>query len=218
MKKVFLFFVAVLFVSAVITSCDKDDDGPSTSTVSGAFDVKLEGGSAYNNVIDEVKLIGWAENTGSEIVLATAKYSNGGFKIDLPATPPSSILCPIAETFTDGGKVNESVKISNTSAKVAEDVQLYAYDADGDRIGGIYCYKEAGNTFVGMTLAYSDSDVTVTGKETTEWGSITYNMSLKKGWNQAFYIEKEVSEEKWEDTLTTTPQSGMKWVLDDEWH
>ena len=217
MKKVFLFFVAVLFVSAVITSCSKDDDGPSTSTISGALDVKVEGGSAFNNIIDEVKLIGYNPDTYSEVVLATAKYSDGGFKIDLPETPSSGILQPVANLFADGGDVSESVKISNTSAKAA-DVYLYAYDADGDEIGSIYCYKETGNLYVALELIYADSDVTITGSETYEWGTTTFSASLKKGWNQAYYVEKEVSEEKWEDSFTTTPQSGLKWVFDDEWH
>ena len=79
MKKVFLFFVAVLFVSAVITSCNKDnDDGSSANIITETMaDVGYK--------VDSVYLV----NSMNGNDLASAEFKNNQFTIKLPT--PSSL-------------------------------------------------------------------------------------------------------------------------------
>jgi len=197
-------FAATLVFSAAIMSCNKDDDnnGLSTSPVT-SITASVDGGNALNNLIDEVKLITWNPyDYDDPIELASAKFTNGGFKIDLPETvsPDALDILPF----------NPSINISDKSVKVVSYTNTIAVDEDGERIGVFECYKEDGKTWVAMGLWYADGDVTITGKETTQWGITNFNISLKKGWNQVFFIEDETS---WEETITTTTQSGLKWVF-----
>ena len=213
MKKYNLYLIAaILFVSAAIVSCDKDDDdddgGLSTSTV-GTIDAKVENGNAFNDLIDEVKLVTLG-NSGV-VVLATAKFSNGGFKIGLPETVPSNVL----RSFDEQGGVDEDLEVSNMNVKTTF-TSLFAYDEDGDWIGGFFYFKEDATTFVGMQLVYADGDVNITGETTDEDGTETWSVYLKKGWNQMFFIDKEWPNDKWESTSTTTSQSGLKWYFSDD--
>ena len=206
-------FAAALFFSAALVSCNKDDNNGDTgqSTLTGtSITANVEGGSALNNLIDEVKLVAYnKENYDQFVVLATAKFTNGGFKIDLPGTVPSSVLESFDEDFlTDITVSNMNVKTTWAYTK--------AYDKDGQEIGGFYYYKEDGNTGVIMGLVYAEGDVNITGSSTPhENVTSTYSVSLKKGWNQVFEIEKELPDDKWEYTRTTANQSGMKWIFED---
>ena len=202
--------VATIFACLAVmmlVSCNKDDDGLSTSTIT-SITANVEGGSALNDLIDEVKLVTW-NNSGDDVVLATAKFSNGGFKIVLPETVPSNVLSSFNEDYLD-----EDIKVSNMNVETTY-AELHAYNENGDRIGFFYYYKENATTDVEMDLVYANGDVNITGKITDEYGTETWSVYLKKGWNQVFYIDKELPNDKWEDSVTTTSQSGMKWFFDD---
>jgi hypothetical protein len=213
MKKSFFSFLltgALCASMLVVSSCKKDDDGLGTSVVK-TLDVKVDDGSKYNDLIDEVRLVGYNINTWNAVELVTAKYTAGGFKMDLPESVPANIL----ESF---GKESSNVNVSNTNAKLAyNNVSLRAFDKDGNRVGSIAYSKNDKNTNTTVLgeLVYADNDVTVTGKVTEEWGAAIYAMSLKKGWNLVFFIEKEVSKGVWEGTATTSGQSGMKWYFEE---
>ena len=170
---------ALLAASIIFNSCKKnngDDNGTSFSSFSvSSLDVKVENGAAYNDLIDEVRLEAWDCSAGKRVALETAKYSNGGFKMDLPQSVPESVVC--------------------TESHVSEDViiiadagdGLKAYDKDGKRIGTIIGRFE---NMDGMTsILYFESDVTITGN----WGTRIY----KKGWNLSGKIDKWVFTENY---------------------
>ena len=209
MKKYNLYLIAaIVFVSAAIASCNKDkddgDNGLSTSTVT-TIDATVEGGDALNDLIDEVRLVG---SFGERAVLATAKFSNGGFKIDLPKTLPSNVLESIE------GRLQDGVNVSNKNVKWTR-TDMRAYDKDDNLIGRLYYSKSDENTWVYVDFIYSDGDCNITGNVLDEKGIIpvTYSVSLKKGWNQMFNITNGLFNDEQEQISTTTIQSGLKWVF-----
>ena len=210
MKRYFSFFVIVaLIVSVVVSSCEKDDGLP-VSPVS-TLDVKVEDGNDYDNIINEVRLICYNSNNGNPVTLAIVKYSEGGFKMNLPESIPSSVMENIVDIFEADSKID----ISKKNSKIAIEIELVAFNKNNEKIGYFfYCKEETDNTYVETLLFYSDSEVNLTGKETYENGTEVWNVSLKMGWNQVFLIEKDLSEDKWEDTFTTKNQSGLKWYFE----
>ena len=203
MKRVCLFFTAALFASAALmTSCEKDDGGGGGGALVASpistLDVKIEGGSEYNDRVSEVRLIA----LGSSTVLAVAEYSNGGFKMDLPVGLSDEIISEF--DVEEGGN---DVDVSNMDAKLAYGL-LEAYSSSGRKVGDIHYTKMTPSSYVSMMLIYSDSDVTIVKGNRD---ALPYNLSLKKGWNQTFFIGTELSGIV---EHTTNPQSGMTWIID----
>jgi len=207
MKRFFVnqLVVAALIVTAAFTSCDKDNDDSGSLTV---LDIKVEGGSAVSD-IDEVKLFAWIESNDELVELATFPFSNGGFKITFSEIVlPANILGNITNMSAEG------LTISNPNVKFFrfEDLGLLAY-SKGAIIGNIHHVKREGNAGTSADFIFVTEDVTVKGKRTEYWGSITFDLLLKQGWNLAYYTQKKEPDGKYDDTHTTTTPSGMKWVL-----
>ena len=206
MKKTSIFLIITLFfLAALATSCDNNKDNNDTlDTALTSLDIKIENGNDFNDLIDEVRLV---VSIGDVHTIATAKYLNGGFKADLPATMPDNLLRRLIDTGIDDG-----VTVSNPDAKCTS-IIIYAYNADGRRIGKISCLKE--NTE--MTFLYADSDVTASGNLETGRTTTSINISLRKGWNKVYVTINELADEKYESVMTTTEPGSMKWYLD-EWY
>jgi hypothetical protein len=197
-----LFWLAVMAVSVVLVSCDKEDDGPSTPF--SIIEATVVNGETYNSKIDVAKV----SLNATEI--ASGKYEKGGFKITLPETLPAQYL----KNLTDGAP--QGIKISDTNAKIAVFETIGAYK-DGQRVGTFEYYS----TSVQAWFMYADRDANVTGSETKnsdDWKNIeTYNMSLKKGWNTIYSKSTESESTKTYTTeVTTKAPSELKWYFDED--
>ena len=216
------FFLRLRIVATIVAclavmmfaSCnkDKDDDGLSTSTIT-SITADVEGGSALNDLIDEVRLEARIESY-YYVVLETAKFTNGGFEFDLPKDVDlSNLRFGIFVDELDNTAPLEGIKVSNENVNVVW-VNMYAYDKDGKQLG--YFDYSKHNTY--SLLYYSDGDVNITGKHTREdkgsgsMETIIYSCSFKKGWNMAFEVIQRVSG-GWDYTVTTKSQSDVKWVF-----
>jgi hypothetical protein len=155
MKKLLsILMIALMAISMTFVACKKDDpDNPGSG-----------GGSSY---VIEAKDIRFADGAGIANVkgymtsasLATAKFSNNGFKLSAPKT------------------VQDKYLTDNWEGPVMGELELIATDGQNNEIG--QCYKfggSEGNTYWAgwyyyVKAAYSDEDIT-----------------LKKGWNEIFWI------------------------------
>jgi hypothetical protein len=210
-KNVF-FLTALAAVSVVFVGCDKDDDEEGAGIENGGFDGKIQATVSTGSVaVDAVKA--FVSNEGEDYYeVASGKYENGGFTINLPATVPAKYL---EQLFDDG--IPKSIKISDTNAKAAAFFGIEAYKGE-DEVGSFYYDLEVNDySSIEAFFIYADRDVTITGSwtETDEedWTSTeTYNVSLKKGWNK-MYEKHTASETNQTETseVTTTELGGLKW-------
>jgi len=195
-------FISFFVVSVTFTSCNKDDEGTTTTGSTSHFtvlDVKnVENRTQFD--FNEVRL------TWNNVTLATAPYSNNSFKIDLSEiAPQANTLRNVVELFKD-----TPLEVNNADASIANKIYIRVYQGNNIRfIDGFDAEK--GSTSV--SIWYSDSDVTITGSYTeTDTGQIwtyTYNISLKKGWNFVYQVANAVRN----NTYTTKPQGNLKWII-----
>jgi len=181
----------LIFAATVVTSCKKDD----AELVSGAFDGKISMASVENP--DEhfshaqVVQVRVMEYFSPSTTYVSANYNGGGFTLTLPQTMNDGDLYSIEEDV-----IFPIENVSDKKARIAI-VNIYAYDADNEMIGGFFESNDANN--VGVLYVYTDRDVTVRGK----WHSV----SMKRGWNKV-YEEFHLSGL---DVVSTKPLEGLKW-------
>lgn len=220
MKKVFLSVFACVCAVCCFTGCaDDDDDGASANTVS-AIEASVENGSSYNSRVDVVKALmdvdeeydsetGEYYFTGYEA--ATANYSNGSFKLNLPQSVNSQYLFSITEDLSG------DISVSDKNAKIGSVEFILGYK-NGVETGMFEYGYDTDDASAWTTHIYADSDVTVTGSESEKEGNTTYNyvynMSLKKGWN-VVYVADAKKGNTWTITFSGKKPSGMKWIFYD---
>ena len=208
--------IAVLAVAAVFTSCKKAD-------VSGEFDgiitATVENGNAFDSKIENV--VAWTEGTESQATPAIlAKYVNGEFMIELPATVDDSYLKEIYGSYP-------ALKVSNKNAK-GTSLNIGAFQS-GVCVGDFYHAKKSGIQTEAL-FVYVDGNVNITGSDSQTiinkdpYGNIlgehkydiSYTVSLKKGWNIMYFTEiHSGSSQKTttKETVSTNVPEGMKWYF-----
>jgi hypothetical protein len=211
----FIMAFVSLFMVVALCSCDKDDDGddkkdenPTSVVENNTITAIVENGNSYNDKIDSVKLKTYIRVNGKEtqVELASASYSNGGFTLKLPATLSDAYLENAFEDMSDG------VTISDPNIRTFDDYYIYAYNESGEEIGGFEYRNTSG--WDGF-LCYANTDVSVTGIDTDEHGVYNYNIHLKKGWNIGYEKFVEIDGKYVEENTTIAP-SGMKWYFDED--
>ena len=212
MKKLFIVFGSILFVSALtFTSCKKDkkDDGGSNVSVI----------SANGNIIgddtsevDNVAALTLSDYDGNGYEAGTSNFKNESFKINLSATVPDKYL-----SFFDEDDFDGDVKVNPKDAKGCS-LGIIAYDSDGDEIGEFQQEDEKEYSWYYAEYIYANKDFTIKGTEKDEDYSYTYDCSFKKGWNivYSYYKWDDYSEE---GKVTTKKPSNMnlKWYYYSEY-
>jgi len=206
-KKYALLLIAGVVICSV--SCKKDSkgdgEGEVTDFIINAKNIIIDGN---DNNVAVVKAIMFNKQYYEDEPIATGTYENGGFKLALPFTIDSSYL---DEAFKLGGNW---WYVNNPNVKVGE-IYIFAYDEADNKIGW---FVHAENRKMGANYVYADRSVTITEtyflSEYDYNKTITFDLSLKKGWNVVYSIE-EVDDDYYyyNCTLTTKKPSGvtLKW-------
>jgi hypothetical protein len=182
---------------------------PGGDNLGSTFTIKatVENGSNYNDKIDIVQVIG----TGSEAIIASATYSNGGFTLNLPATVDAKYLRTRFSDYPSG------IKVSDTNTKTFDFVDVSAYK-NGKSVGYFEYYAAVSDdSEVATVFIYVDRNVNINGSITNkdEYDeTITYdNVSLKKGLNKMYVKETDSEKNKiYTQVVTMTEPSGLKWT------
>jgi len=189
LKLNYLIIVAIL-VSAIFTSCDKEDDDDSKS-VSGT----IEGTHAS---WDEVSV----SFDDGKTKAATAKISNGKFSIKLPV-PNAASFIPIESDMPPG------VTISDKSAKVAPASFFVHKGSDKEEIG-LMRLSLATGTLTMVGYVYVDKKVDVSGSFTEEGENMVFDLKMNKGWN-TMVIDINILNESMKAEIAPAP-SGATWL------
>lgn len=176
------FFKVVLFVFvAAFYSCGKDEVSSASSSITSAGVIS---GTISNYGVSPVDSIHF---NGSKAIVST----DGKFSYTL-SIPKSADLDEIGETA--------GLKISDVKALISDPVDIVAYhnDQNGELLKTNI--TENMTSFEGLSFSlflYCDRDITITGTgsnkgEVMEFtGTMTFDLKLKKGWNEmVFKIEK----------------------------
>ena len=236
MKKSFLLMSSACILGGMMffTSCGKDEDNSSSSCgESGLADNKLVvqvvNGNAYNEEIDEVKLVdGYLY--GEDNIFSSTLYRGGGFTLELPKIA-DKYLYPILYVGenSEGVVVTDNLIISNRNVKGLECFVTAHKNGVNPSIGGFFYassdnYYETG--FVGGTggyLLYVDRDVTITGTISFKYNNdnVTlinnYNCSLKKGWNIVYHKMTETANIMTMEITTQKPNIELKWYYESDY-
>jgi hypothetical protein len=210
MKKTF--FWATILVALIFAGCDKSGNGGDLKITAS-----VENGSALNALIDEVRVTEHIneDGEGTDVIIATAPFKNGGFTITLPDKIDERLI----ELLFD--ETPSSITVSNKDVAGIFLIDEFSAYKSNEYVGEIFCGYEQGTetNYMGVRVAYVfvDADVKVTGSytdpEDEDWTEI-YDVNLKKGWNTVYLIETE-DENGWSGTCTTTkPSADLKWYFD----
>ena len=199
------FFKVVLFVFvAAFYSCGKDEVSSASSSITSAGVIS---GTISNYGVSPVDSIHF---NGSKAIVST----DGKFSYTL-SIPKSADLDEIGETA--------GLKISDVKALISDPVDIVAYhnDQNGELLKTNI--TENMTSFEGLSFSlflYCDRDITITGTgsnkgEVMEFtGTMTFDLKLKKGWNEmVFKIEKfSLNTNDVTMRVSTTIPSDLKWV------
>ena len=219
MKKYFLsnLIIAALIISAAFVSCNKDDDdGGNTAT---SITAKIDNASEFSDV-KKVKIMAeyYENNTWKEYALAEADFKDGGFTINLPATVDAKYLEPYDEE-----EMPQEINVSNTNAKTLWIWSVKGFNSADEQIARFWCGKEDSNSDTSMNWLYTDSDVNISGTNTSTEEeddvvyefTVIYSLVLKKGWNVVYDTYSQTKQgnkyiEKYE--AKSSAVSGLKWI------
>jgi hypothetical protein len=180
-----------------IESGGDDPNGENPDSFDGSkIQAKVESGNDYNAQIDSVKLIIIRGDIRYEI--ASAKYANGGFTLNLPATVSDQYL----QTSLFSKAMDMTVSDDNAQANF---FTISAYK-DGKVVGSFSQFCDFDGYRTTTEFIYVDRNVTLTSAS-------NLNISLKKGWNKMYL--KEESESGKDIAYTIIEPSGLKWYFKD---
>jgi len=200
-KSFFPFIVMIALFSAIFISCDKDKGVTLSGTIIGE-------GSDWDKVsVTYEDPLSWdLEDTWDPVWAATVPISNGKFSLELP-TPEARYFQP----FTDD-MLYSQFKVSDKTAKgvAAYICAQITQETNGGILEGIATLilaevKQASITVV--QYIYADKKVNISGTDETMYGgfgSVEFNLKMKKGWNTVILSIKASSN----DELTMTYKTG----------
>ena len=215
MKANIRFFVALGLASTIFFSCDKKDknNGDNNLPDNPAYIIKA---SDVENSTEQVKTVkGITYINNEEYFISSAEYKDKGFSLELPAPVSDSLLMRIGDDFTEAS----TISVSDLDARILSVDQIKGYDANGEHLG----YFEYGNTDIANTIwVYADRDLSITGQELEsdedEVYNITYEVSVKKGWNILYFYSSETTDPETEITTynekitsTQNPAITLSW-------
>jgi len=200
-KHSILTLMAIAAISFFIFSCKNEDLTSKNEII--AKDVLHS-----NKDIATVKAVVPAEvlQSTDDVVLATTKYENDGFKLQLPKTVSDQYLVKLADGEQNG------LTISDLTAKSTA-VMFCAYDNTDNQTGIIYLVGMDLKYFASATYLYSDKKFTIKGKLEEGSLSVEYDCNVKKGWNVLYLLQGIANGT---NTFTTQKPSEVKmeWTFD----
>ena len=229
--KRFLFSAAVLCATLGFTSCDPDkgkitDDFTINATVANGSDA---------NQVDEVRAmsyiygedipvdydndgeIDWYENgEGEDIIIATAPFTNGGFKMTLPKTIDERLLSSMSD-------VPPGITVSNQNLKAASIEEFVAFKNDL-RVGEFWCvgFGFQGEVESRLNYTFADRDCKISGSSTETYWEYTYidnyDIDLKKGWNIIYMTQIEEDNTYTFNLTTQKPSFNYVWYFEDGYY
>lgn len=199
------FFKVVLFVFvAAFYSCGKDEVSSASSSITSAGVIS---GTISNYGVSPVDSIHF---NGSNAIVST----DGKFSCTL-SIPKSADLDEIGATA--------GLKISDVKALISDPVDIVAYhnDQNGELLKTNI--TENMTSFEGLSFSlflYCDRDITITGTgsnkgEVMEFtGTMTFDLKLKKGWNEMIFKIEKFSLTTGDATMkvSNTIPSDSKWL------
>jgi len=192
MKNLSALFATALFVALSFVACKKDDNGGGGSST---FDGKISG--TIVNVpagTGDFTMDAYYDNSTSSEFSTTVH--NGAFSMTLP-TPPADMLYSVSEDMPSSMQMSDSNTLGTGIYFEAEGTEVRCVSTDNP------ITQEIG-------LLYVDRDVTITGSQSQMGFAMTYNVSLKKGWNKVLQTATATSV-TW---TTSSIPSNLVWKLD----
>ena len=209
MKRSIIACLVICFCAGfVLMTCNKDKDAPGNSSVTSIHAIVVNGTSFD---LDIAKAYLRPEDTDIEYLVGEGVYKNGEFTIQLPDNVPDDYL--VGFDFPEWA--NSSDKNINGGIILLEGYKSDEY-VDNFNYGKFDLSSITIKATVGL-YTYVDKDVKISGKhsEKNELGintTLSYNVSLKKGWNIMF-VSLNFSIAALSIDLTTSNPGGMKWYF-----
>ena len=221
--KRFLFSAAILCAVLGFTSCGDSKNGGDLTV-----DAKVANGKLVSSQIDEVRAMGYiySEYSSNDIIIATAPFKNGGFKIKLPKKIDERLLESMYEDFED--ELPEGIIVSNKNVKATYVEEFLAFK-NNKEVGYFEYYYESPQIEGGVMYVFVDGDCKISGSfsEKEEWDGTIYkeeyicDLNLKKGWNAVYgsYTSTRVGNiyTYKEEATTKKPNIDYTWYFY-EWH
>jgi len=195
MKKFSVYFATALLVALSFVSCKKDDNGDGGGGGSSAFDGTISGKIVNPPAgIGDFTLGGYYGYIYGTPDISTTVH-NGAFSLTLTA-PPAGKLSPFSDHYP-------GAQPSDPNVRMAE------IDFGAGSYGGIICASANGNLIA--HFIYVDNDVTVSGTYNDVGLKLSYNMSLKRGWNKVLATWTSSSETYTTDNIP----SNLVWQMEE---
>jgi len=212
MKKT-IFLAAILIAALGFTGCGGSDKNGGSLKI----DAKVSNGDLVNSQVDEVRAIGTIYFGGGDwedVIIATAPFKNGGFKITLPETFDQRLLYKI--NFESLFPEIPNISISDKNVKGMNFWDIYAFK-NNLLVGLFRCmydipYKEGTLYFM---FVYSDCKVVGSHTEAypTYKNEFTVDLNLKKGWNMVYETRTTAGDTRIYKTSTQKPDFDLAWYF-----
>ena len=187
----------ILFLSFVLVSCENAD-----VTLDGTLQGTIDSYSSSSfNVVKFIDI-----NSNNETVLGSCTPTSSG-KFSMTLSVP---------TLNTLGDEPSGVTVSDKNAQIGMGGILLAYK-NSDIVG--YVIKTDMSSFSGSIseingnlalFMYADRNVTIKGTYTSGSESETYDLNLKKGWNEV-NLEMSVTSSTATVSISSTIPSNLKW-------
>jgi len=209
-----IFLTAILIAALGFTGCGGFDKNGGDLKI----DAKVLHGDLLNNQVDEVWAKGYIDLGGGnheEIVIATALFRNGGFKMTLPKTFDERLLEPMDLEGMVAGVPNLTVSNKNVNG-----TQLQAFYASKNYSDvGAFLFYCMDMTDTGQSLfMFVDGDCNISGSHTEPIGSsgkyeLIIDMNLKEGWNIFYVTSMQAGNIVRAKYTTKKPEVDFKWYF-----
>jgi len=242
MKSFLNLAILIAAISILITGCSKDDDVATVAsgafTASGDVNDIIDGANSGN--VDSLYFMIESAIDYDDLVVGKAKVQNGAFSVKLDSIQRKHLFkVKLSELMGDDGLVSSNMSISDTTAYMTEEDGLIieAYKSNKS-VGSIYRTNYTlsqvndeqllkgfayGNYIYcnkGFTIKGTSKYTERTGNTTWETHYNTYDMVLRKGWNEIVYQITDISGSDISVSIVAnTEPSGMRWLFlasDDE--
>ena len=198
----FSIMVSILMLLMVFVSCEKNNNTNSDSNndVLNSPNVMNAANVLYcDTKVDSVRVIFYdSERFLVFPIVASAKYENGGFILNLPEA------VNIEQAFNI---IPEGIFISDTAAKFLR-AKVIAFDSNRREMGDFYL-KDTNMDGQGYYAhyVYADRNLIITGDN----GNIVYDCFFKKGWNILYDFFEYVQIPKKHYTTQKPPNTCFQW-------
>jgi len=212
-----IFFAAILIAALGFTGCGGSEKG-----VDLTVKVKVMHGDLLNNQIDEARAVGYIDLGGGswdDIIIATAPFKNGGFKITLPEKMDERLLKPLNLESWFSGVSNLTISNKDVVGTQLDNFEAFKNNSFVGRFcsyytGDVYNYGGRGEIF----FLFFDGDCKISGSHTETIGSekyeFTIDMNLKKGWNMCYYTYISAGNIVIQKYTTKKPELDFGWYFE----